>query len=297
MITGWHWPREAGAQEDWPASLDELAAGARRVELSRRELAGAAKWEPLLKGQRREERAGFVTLAQLAQFRRGIATGANGFFLLSRQRIAQLGIDPARCLPCVGRATAVRGLIWRGEGDSKGGGGMLLNLSDPLTPAEAAYVAQGEADGLPSRYILARRSPWYAMEQRAVAPIWGAVFARGALRFIHNAAGWSNLTCFHGIYPFSDDPLLHQALVLCLNCDSVRAASRLHGRVYGGGLNKFEPNDLKGLMVPDLRLVDRALLAQMAAHLALLDAAPEDEARRRKADDLCRLAGEAASRG
>ncbi|NOW47257.1 hypothetical protein FHW96_003435 [Novosphingobium sp. SG751A] len=285
MITGWDWRGEG----DWPASLDELAAGARRVELSREELAGADKWEPLLQGHRGEGRAGFVPLAQLAQFRRGIATGANGFFLLGAQKLAELGIDPARCLPCVGRASAVRGLIWRGGAD-----GLLLNLTDPLTPAEAAYVAQGEADGLPSRYILAHRRPWYAMEQRAVAPIWGAVFARGALRFIHNAAGWSSLTCFHGIYPFSDDPLLHQALVLCLNCDSVRAASRLHGRVYGGGLNKFEPNDLKGLMVPDLRLADRGLLEEMAAHLALLDAAPEDQARRRKADEL---AEEAASRG
>ncbi|MBB3954815.1 hypothetical protein [Novosphingobium sediminicola] len=289
MITGWHWQGRGQGEGDWPASLDELAAGARRVELARAELAGADKWEPLLQGHRGEARAGFVPLAQLAQFRRGIATGANGFFLLNAQKVADLGIDPARCLPCVGRATAVRGLIWRGGGD-----GLLLNLSDPLTPPEAAYVAQGEADGLPSRYILAHRRPWYAMEQRAVAPIWGAVFARGALRFIHNAAGWSSLTCFHGIYPFSDDPLLHQALVLCLNCDSVRAASRLHGRVYGGGLNKFEPNDLKGLMVPDLRLADRALLEEMAAHLALLDAAPEDEARRRKADEL---AEEAASRG
>jgi len=286
MIVGWNWD----GQEDWPASLDELAAGARRVEVSRGDLAGADKWEPLLQGQRREERPGFVALSQLARFRRGIATGANGFFLLSAQRVAELGIDPARCLPCVGRATAVRGLIWRGEAM------LLLNLSDPLTPAEAAYVAQGEAEGLPSRYILAHRQPWYGMEQRPVAPIWGAVFARGDLRFIHNAAGASSLTCFHGIYPFSDDGPLHQALVLCLNCDAVRAASRLHGRVYGGGLNKFEPNDLKGLMVPDLRLVDRRLLAEMAAHLVLLDAAPLDEARRRKADELCRLAGEAAFR-
>ncbi|NKJ01922.1 hypothetical protein [Novosphingobium sp. SG707] len=289
MITGWDWRGPEKGEGDWPASLDELAAGARRVELSRAELAGTDKWEPLLQGHRGEARAGFVPLAQLAQFRRGIATGANGFFLLNAQKVADLGIDPARCLPCVGRATAVRGLIWRGGGD-----GLLLNLSDPLMSAEAAYVAQGAAQGLPSRYILAHRQPWYGMERRAVAPIWGAVFARGALRFIHNAAGWSNLTCFHGIYPFSDDPLLHQALVLCLNCDSVRAASRLHGRVYGGGLNKFEPNDLKGLMVPDLRLADRALLEEMAAHLALLDAAPEDQARRRKADEL---AEEAASRG
>lgn len=285
MIKGWNWEGE----EDWPASMAELAAGARLVTLPRAQLAGADKWQPMLQGRRAEAQPGFVPLAQLAQFRRGIASGANGFFLLSRRRVEELGLDPARCLPCIGRATAVRGLIWRGEGD-----GLLLNLSDPLTPAEAAYVAQGAAQGLPARYILAHRQPWYAMEQRPVAPIWGAVFARGHLRFIHNAAGWRSLTCFHGIYPVSDDALLHQALVLCLNSDGVREASRLHGRVYGGGLNKFEPNDLKALAVPDLRLVDRALLAEMAAHLALLDAAPEDPARRARADELCRLAGEVA---
>jgi hypothetical protein len=288
MITGWNWQGEG----DWPASMEELEAGAHRIDLPRAALAKEAKWEPLLRGQRREDRPGFVPLSQLARFRRGIATGANEFFLLSADRLAELGIDPARCLPCVGRATMVRGLIWRGNGD-----GFLLNLSDPLTPAEAAYVAQGAAQGLPSRYILAHRSPWYGMEQRPVAPIWGAVFARGDLRFIHNVAGWSSLTCFHGIYPFSDDPLLHQALVLCLNSPSVRAASRLHGRVYGGGLNKFEPNDLKGLSVPDLSRVGVDLIADMAAFLPLLDAAPDDEARRRKADDLCRLAGEAAVSG
>lgn len=269
--------------------MAELATGAQLVELPAAQLAGEGKWQPLLEGQSRQDRPGFVPLARLARFSRGIATGANGFFLLPHRKVVELGLDPARCLPCVGRAGKVRGLVWRGGAD-----GLLLNLSDPLTPAEAAYVARGEAEGLPSRYILARRRPWYAMEQRAVAPVWGAVFARGALRFIHNAAGDSHLTCFHGIYPFSDDPLLHQALVLCLNSDLVRAASRLHGRVYGGGLNKFEPNDLKDIPVPNLARVDRALLADMAAHLALLDAAPGDQARRERADDLCRLAGEAA---
>jgi hypothetical protein len=269
-----------------------IEAGAYRVDLPRATLAKEAKWEPFV--ARAEARGSPRLCASVAigAVSPGDRDGANEFSLLSADRLAELGIDPARCLPCVGRATMVRGLIWLGNGD-----GFLLNLSDPLTPAEAAYVAQGAAQGLPSRYILAHRSPWYGMEQRPVAPIWGAVFARGDLRFIHNAAGWSSLTCSHGIYPFSDDPLLHQALVLCLNSPSVRAASRLHGRVYGGGLNKFEPNDLKGLSVPDLSRVGVDLIADMAAFLPLLDAAPDDEARRRKADDLCRLAGEAAVSG
>lgn len=297
QITGWF--LKGINFDDAPASLDELETMSHRVTLSRDDLLKATKWEPLLQGRRQETAPGWVELQTLATFRRGIATGANGFFLLSKERLALLNISPERCFPCVGRANDVAGLIYRPEdfasAAAKGDKLYLLNLSDPLTEAEKLYVQEGEEQSLTKRFLLANRRPWYSMEQRPVAPIWGAVFGRGDLKFVFNEAGVRSLTNFHCLYPASGDTVLHKALTLCLNATSVREASKLHGRVYGGGLNKFEPNDLKSIQVPDLRAVEPPLLAEMADLLVALDANPADNSIRQRADDLCDQAGRSAA--
>jgi adenine-specific DNA-methyltransferase len=134
------------------------------------------------------------------------------------------------------------------------------------------------------------------MEQRKIAPIWSAVFGRGDLKFVFNEAGVRNLTNFHCIYPKSNDTVHQRALTLCLNSDTSRASSKLHGRVYGGGLNKFEPNDLKAIQVPDLRQVPRDTLVEMANLLSLLNTTPNDLSLHEAADAICNEAGAAASR-
>lgn len=285
--------------EDAPASLAELQDISHRVTLSRDDLLKAAKWEPLLQGKKHETSPGWVTLQTLASFRRGIATGANGFFLLSRERVIALGIDLERCLPCVGRANDVAGLIYRAAdfaAAAAGGGKLfLLNFKDPLTEAEKLYVRQGEDEALNRRFLLANRRPWYSMEQRPVAPIWAAVFGRGDLKFVFNEAGVRSLTNFHCIYPTSTDEHFQRALTLCLNASCVREASKLHGRVYGGGLNKFEPNDLKSIQVPDLRAVQPSVLAAMSDLLVALNADPDDKLLKQRADDLCAQAAQQAA--
>jgi hypothetical protein len=70
----------------------------------------------------------------------------------------------------------------------------------------------------------------------------------------------------------------------------------MHGRVYGGGLNKFEPHDLKSIQVPDLRHVPDEVLVQMSDLLAELNQHPEDAGLHRKADALCARAAELAAR-
>lgn len=299
QITGWF--LKGINFEDAPGSLDDLRAMSRHVVLERDDLLQAAKWEPLLQGRKVQSSPGWVALDTLASFRRGIATGANGFFLLSKDQLSALGISRERCLPCVGRANDVPKLIYRtsdfNAGVAEGGKLFLLNLADPLSTAEMRYVQIGESEGLTARYILANRRPWYSMEQRPVAPIWAAVFGRGDLKFVSNEAGVRSLTNFHCIYPSSPDKAFHRALVLCLNASSVREASKLHGRIYGGGLNKFEPNDLKAIQVPDLRAVGSTTLDAMSDLLTALDANPDDAALKRRADELCADAAEIAAAG
>jgi len=134
------------------------------------------------------------------------------------------------------------------------------------------------------------------MEQRKVAPIWSAVFGRGDLKFVFNEAGVRSLTNFHCIYPKSVDDVMQRALTLCLNTATSRESSKLHGRVYGGGLNKFEPNDLKAIQVPDVRLVPRETLVEMGELLVRLNTAPDDRSLHDAADAICAYAGEVAAR-
>ena len=283
-----------------PASLDELRACGKQVVLVRADLQNASKWEPLFQGRRHEAAPGWVSLEALASFRRGIATGANGFFLLSKDRVLSLGINLDRCLPCVGKASDVPGLIYRFSdfcaAANAGNKLFLLNLSDPLTDSEKLYIRHGEQMSLTSRFLLANRRPWYSMEQRPVAPIWAAVFGRSDLKFVFNEAGVRSLTNFHCIYPKSADVIFQQALTLCLNARSVREFAKLHGRVYGGGLNKFEPNDLKSLQVPDLRGAPAQLLKKMSKLLGVLNDRPGDASLQQEADALCAQAAQYAAR-
>lgn len=289
-IIGWYLEKIDFSEA--PASLKELRESARCTPLDRLDLAGVAKWEPLLQGRKHDQPEGWVRLDELASFRRGIATGANGFFLLSREQLLGLGIELERALPCVGRAADVEGLIFTEanfiEAERRGAKLRLLNLSDPLSPRENEYVQEGEREGLLKRYLLANRRPWYSMEQRPVAPIWAAVFGRGDLKFVYNEAGVRSLTNFHCIYPKLSNELAIRALTLCLNAPIVRQASRTQGRVYGGGLNKFEPNDLKSIFVPDVSRASPALISAAVSLLAEMNRSPKDDALLLEADNLCR---------
>ena len=297
QVTGWY--LKGINFDEAPSSLSELVASGTRVDLRKEELLPTTKWEPLLQGKRHTEKPGWVPLEELATFRRGIATGSNGFFLLSADRLKELGIGLDRCFPCVGIEIDLKRLIYRAEdfeeAAAPGARLFLLNLSDPLTDEEQKYVESGEEQSLTDRFLLKTRRPWYSMEQRKVAPIWSAVFGRGDLKFVFNEAGVRSLTNFHCIYPHSIDPTFHKALTLCLNTTGSRESSKMHGRVYGGGLNKFEPHDLKSIQVPDLRHVPAEILAELSDLLVDLDDAPESAVLHEKADVVCAAAAELAA--
>lgn len=260
---------------DAPASLAELRKSASVTDVTHDELLATQKWEHLLQGNKSELAPGWTYLGDLADTRRGIATGANAFFLVSKARLDSIGIRPELLLPCVGRAVDVEHFDFTmRDFDGLVDGGtptFLLNLRGDLTASEAAYVRVGEEEGLVRRHLLANRRPWYSMEQREVAPIWAAVFGRGDLKFVLNSSGVRSLTNFHCVYPKIRDPDFLKALVFCLNTPVVRAKSRLQTRVYGGGLAKFEPKDVKALAVPDLRFVGKKMVEALASRFCLLD--------------------------
>ncbi len=83
---------------DAPQSLSELSARFMPNIIESRALVSAPKWEALVQGRATEEQHGWVPLADLASTRRGIATGANGFFLLSGGLSGPLRWPGNRCV-------------------------------------------------------------------------------------------------------------------------------------------------------------------------------------------------------
>jgi adenine-specific DNA-methyltransferase len=252
-------------------------AGVVAQHLTRAHLLGSGKWDYALSHEIRQASPGFVPLGKLAETRRGIATGANKYFHLPTSLAKERGIRPICLLSCVGRAADVPSIIFRTKDFERlvlaGARTQLLSLRGKPTASERAYIQEGEALGLPDRYLLAGRNPWYSMEEREPSPIWAAVFGRKGLRCIYNEAGVCNLTAFHCVYPKNADAVFAKALTAVLNSSRVQELAKQHRRVYGGGLAKFEPKDLLDIEVPDLRLVGHSLLSDLAHSLDALDTA------------------------
>ncbi len=259
------------------------------------ELLAHSKWNAVLENGLPSSMPGFVALEELAETRRGIATGANSFFHLGRSEALAIGLEEHHLKPCIGRARDVVGYIFDSADFARlvedDAATHLFSAEHELSPDERDYIAEGERTGLPERYLLSKRSPWYTMERREPAPIWAAVFGRGELRFVCNQAGILNLTTFHAIYPRLNDTALVMALTACLNSRVVQQQASLQQRVYGGGLLKFEPRDLLEIRVPDLRVVSAETIDLLAECLGILDKARRDEDEDRRSEALSRLNG------
>jgi len=224
-------------------------------------------------------------LSDFAVCSRGIATGANDFFTLTRSEAADWELPDAVLRPCVTKAAQVRESCWTAArmadliaADKKA---MLFDgAAAGEHPAVQRYIAHGETRGLHLRYLTRHRKPWFAVERRPPADIWVSTFGRGRLRFVLNQSAALSLTAFHAIYlrpPFRG---FAKHLLAFLQSDAGLAACRRQHRVYGDGLLKFEPRDVERLRVPDFQALSAAVLAEIeeAADALLACDGPETSA-------------------
>ncbi len=217
------------------------------------------KWDALISRSVAPRAEGSVKLGDLVTTKRGIATGANSFFLLSRDEAEQHGLETGRMDRCIGKTAQVADICFTGtdfdELAEAGQACFLFNPKGNLTPAEADYIRRGECEGIPLKHGPRTKKIWYAAETREAAPIWASTFGRGRMRFVHNAASVKTLTCFHGLYPKGLTVRQIRALAALLNSDMMQHRIADHVRRFASGLMKLEPRDILDIEVPDIRLV------------------------------------------
>lgn len=205
------------------------------------------------------DRENLIQLKRIAKVSRGIATGGNQFFVLNKELIRRHHLSREVCLPCVAKASDIKNLIFKEDGYCRLYEGnrkvTIFNGICAHTREDKAYIRYGEQKGVHEGYLTSHRSPWYAIENKAPAPIWIAAFSRDRIKVVRNEMMIRNLTAFHGIYiedtAFSTEDI---NLLFCwLLTPTAQKLLKGNKREYGAGLDKFEPGDLMEADVLDVR--------------------------------------------
>ncbi|MEK6237528.1 MAG: SAM-dependent methyltransferase [Planctomycetales bacterium] len=206
-----------------------------------------------------------VSLGDLFHVKRGLATGNNGFFVLPRGRAKSLGIPSQFLRPILPSPRHVRQEVIAGDRQGHAALEPQLTLIDCPLGEEAlrakhpdfwTYLEQGMTDGVHQGYLASRRVPWYSQESREPAPFLCTYMGRSRerpFRFIWNQSQATAANVYLLLYPqgelktlLADRPELLETLFDALR--EIEASDFIRqGRVYGGGLHKLEPAELKRL--------------------------------------------------
>jgi SAM-dependent methyltransferase len=228
------------------AKLAPLSAG-RGVEWSH--LEASSRWSMLVRHGPRAT-AGQIELGELFRVHRGQVTGCNAAWIAGDEA-SRL---PARFLfPTVTRA---RELIAAGDVlDRPTRLRKLVDLPvdlDELTAREReavdeflAWARRMKAD---KSYVATHRRAWWSVGLRTPAPILCTYMARRAPAFVRNHAAARHLNIAHGLYPLQP---LSDATLDAIARHLRETVCMSSGRVYAGGLVKFEPGEVSRLHIPE----------------------------------------------
>jgi len=236
--------------------LEDLAPLEKGRLVEWEQVAKAPKWSIFVR-DRQEIPAGYIELGEVFRVHRGQVTGANQAWIAGDKA----HLIPNRFL----RATVTKGreLLAAGPELVKTAGlkrvvDLPVSLDDLLgeeIKEVRRYLAWAKSLGAQDSYVAQHRRAWWAVELRPAAPVLATYMARQAPAFVLNTAKARHLNIAHGLYlrkPLSDSQLA--AILVWLR----RHVGTTGGRVYAGGLVKFEPRELERIPIPAIEDIHAA---------------------------------------
>lgn len=204
----------------------------------------------------RVRRSAIVRLSDIASIRRGVATGANKFFLRSDDQVS--GFPRDILLPAISR---LRDFDGRRLDESRyeelgksGARRWLLKISraDLRIPAVVELLKEGVEAGYHLPYLCATRMHWFELEQVDPPDILIGPMSKHDFRVVLNDVGAVHTNTLYGIR-LRTPHRVHAAEVLAgwLTATSGQAALRAAARQHGDGLRKLEPGAMADLAVPN----------------------------------------------
>ncbi|MCM1232520.1 MAG: Eco57I restriction-modification methylase domain-containing protein [Ruminococcus flavefaciens] len=213
-----------------------------------------------------------LTLGDFFTIKRGLATGDNDFFILSREQIDDLELDMQFFTPIL---PSPRHLKCDEVFSDKDGYPcldmqyFLLSCNLPEDEVKEYYPSvwhylNGGKDTTAQKYLCKNRKVWYFQENRSAAPFLCSYMGRGRsghiapFRFILNHTNAIATNSYLMLYPKAilQEAIIRTPDILYKVWDALSniTANDLEseGRVYGGGLKKIEPKELACVKCPCL---------------------------------------------
>lgn len=214
-----------------------------------------------------------IRLSDFFEVKRGIATGANNFFIVPAEKIESLQLSPAFLTPILPSSRHLTGNEIKADENGEPVLTKKLFLIDCKLPEEELqqkhprlwdYFETGIEVGIHLRTLCQNRTPWYSQELRPPAPIIFKYMGNRSkpssrpLRFILNHSHATTTNAYHLLYPrqflqtlVDSDPNLMRLIWERLNKIAIDIFL-VEGRTYGGGKFKIEPGELENIPVSGL---------------------------------------------
>jgi adenine-specific DNA-methyltransferase len=184
----------------------------------------------------------------------GIVTGANKFFLVSDDIVAQYKLQQW-AHPMFGRSGHARGVIYDEESHNENRkGGLPANFLwfgptnfKSFPESVKQYIANGESEGLHSRYKCRIREPWYNVPSVSYTSVAMLKRCHNYPRLILNKIGAYTTDTAYRIRPTKVGP---EELVYSFVNSLTALTAELEGRHYGGGVLELVPSEIERLLIP-----------------------------------------------
>lgn len=229
----------------------------------------ALKWGLLHFDQDDDAGAEKTTVGDLFVVRRGIATGANEFFIISQDIIKEYSIPKQFLKPILPSPRHLTQDVIEADASGIPKIDNLKFLLDCNLPPNVvkdrysglwSYLQKGKKQGLHERYLCASKEAWYFQEKRAPSLYMATYMGRSnvngqaPIRFFLNYSQAITTNVFLHLYPkpsllslLTEHPSRKKELLDLMNAIPLQEFLRV-GRAYGGGLHKVEPGELKNLV-------------------------------------------------
>lgn len=231
------------------ATLDDLndLSGGRRVRRER--LSAETRWSHFTR-KAADIPEGYVELGELCRVHRGQVTGSNRVWIAGPKGddlpdsvlfpTVTKAIELIRAGLTLTDAKALRRVIDLPVD--------LDGFSGKQREAIEAFLKWAKEMGASKGYVATHRKAWWSVGLRNPAPILATYMARRPPSFVLNRAEARHLNIAHGLYPRER---MEATVVEQLARYLRGAASMRGGRVYAGGLTKFEPREMERIPVPE----------------------------------------------